>query len=52
MSALTSTMPGVTGFRVGRGEVVEVGLDGFQQSLAHNPSAQELFTRLWQTLSG
>jgi hypothetical protein len=52
LAGVTATMPGVTGFRVGRGEVVGVGLDGFQQSLAHNPSAQELFTRLWQTLSG
>jgi len=52
LAGLTATMPGVTGFRLGRGTVVDVGLDGFQRSLAHNTSAQELLTRLWQILSG
>jgi hypothetical protein len=52
LAGVAATMPGVTGFRLGRGTVVDVGLDGFQRRLAHNSSAQELFTRLWQTLSG
>jgi hypothetical protein len=52
LAGLDATMPGVTGFSIGRGTVVEVGLDGFQRSLAHNISAQELLARLWQILSG
>ncbi len=43
---------GVSGFRIGRGIVVEIGLDGFSSSLAHNTDSQELLARLWQLLSG
>jgi hypothetical protein len=52
LAGVDATMPGVIGFTQGRGSVVEVGLDGFQRRLAHNSSAQELVTRLWQILSG
>jgi hypothetical protein len=51
-AGVDATTPAVTGFRIGRGTVVEVGLDDFQQSLAHNASFQELLARLWQILSG
>jgi hypothetical protein len=40
----------VAGFRVARGIVVEIGLDGFGTSLARNVDAQELVARLWQVL--
>jgi hypothetical protein len=40
----------VAGFRVGRGVVVEIGLDGFGTSLARNVDAQQLIARLWQVL--
>jgi hypothetical protein len=52
LAGIAATMPGVTGFRLGAGIVVEVGLDNFQRSLAGNASAQELLARLWQILSG
>jgi hypothetical protein len=52
LAGIDATMPGVSGFRIGRGMVVEVGLDGYQRSLARNTSSQELLARLWQTLSG
>lgn len=40
----------VAGFPLGRGVVVEIGLEGFGTSLAHNVDAQELIARLWQVL--
>jgi hypothetical protein len=52
LAGLDASTPGVTGFRFGRGTVVEVGLDDFQRSLSANASSQELFTRIWQTLTG
>jgi len=43
--------PTITGFRVGTGTVVEVGLPGFNASLTGNVDSQELFDRIWQLLS-
>jgi flagellar hook capping protein FlgD len=43
----------IVGYRLGRGIVVEIGLEGFGASLAHkNFDAQELVGRLWRVLSG
>jgi hypothetical protein len=47
----TDTAPAIVGYRLGHGIVVEVGLPGFGQSLAHNVDAQELTRRLWTILS-
>ncbi len=41
----------ITGFRNGRGTVVEIGLPEFAASLSHNVDAQELLGRLWKLLS-
>jgi FlgD Ig-like domain len=43
--------PSITGFRFGRGTVVEVGLPGFVPSLRSDLDSQELIQRLWQLLS-
>jgi FlgD Ig-like domain len=42
----------ITGFRDGHGTVVEIGLAGFNSSLAGDIDSQELIRRLWQLLSG
>ncbi len=47
----SATASAIAGFRVGRGLVVEVGLDGFGSSLAHNSDSQELVRRLWAVLA-
>jgi len=41
----------VVGYRLGQGFVVDIGLVGFAQTLAHNVSGQELASRLWTVLS-
>ena len=51
MAGLAAPQPGISGFKLGRGLVVEIGLDGFSSSLAHNTDSQELLARLWQLLS-
>ena len=51
-AGLTSSSPTVIGYRLGRGDVVDIGLPGFGSSLAHNVDAQELVARVWKLLSG
>ncbi|MGI8572403.1 MAG: FlgD immunoglobulin-like domain containing protein [Solirubrobacteraceae bacterium] len=41
----------IVGFDLGRGEVVEIALEGFGSSLTHNVDAQELMSRIWTVLS-
>lgn len=43
--------PAITGFRDGRGTVVEIGLPGFSASLQGNVDSQELFDQVWRRLS-
>jgi hypothetical protein len=54
LAGVSNTAPAVIGFPYGAdgGDVVEIGLDGFNSRLAHNVTAQELFLSLWQLLSG
>ena len=52
MAGIAAPEPGISGFRIGRGMVVEIGLGGFSSSLAHNADSQELLARLLQLLSG
>ncbi len=42
--------PSIIGYRLGKGEVVNIGLVGFGSSLAHNVDARELVSRLWSVL--
>ncbi len=42
--------PSIIGYRLGNGEVVNIGLVGFGSSLAHNVDARELVSRLWSVL--
>lgn len=41
----------IAGFRLGRGDVVEIAIEGFGSSLAHNPGARELLSRILTVLS-
>jgi FlgD Ig-like domain len=41
----------IVGFDLGRGEVVEIALEGFGSTLTHNVDAQELMSRIWTVLS-
>lgn len=50
--AVTSTgATPIIGYRLGRGVVVDVALEGFGASLARNVDAQELLGRIWTVLS-
>jgi FlgD Ig-like domain len=50
--AVTSTgQAPIVGYRLGRGIVVDVALDGFLASLARNVDAQEVLSRIWTMLS-
>jgi hypothetical protein len=53
IAGLNTTEPAVVGFGFGDGggEVIEIGLSGFNARLAHDLSAQEMFLTLWQLLS-
>jgi hypothetical protein len=51
-AGVTYTSPSIVGYRLGRGVVVEIGLEGFGSSLAHNFGAQELVDRVWSVLGG
>jgi hypothetical protein len=51
-AGITPSAPAVIGYRLGRGTVVDVGLDGFGSSLAGNIDAKELFGRVWKLLGG
>jgi hypothetical protein len=50
-AGVATGQPLITGFRDGRGKVVEIGLPQFASALPHNVGAQELFGRLWNLLS-
>ncbi len=41
----------IVAYRLGRGVVVRVGVDGFAQTLAASPSAARIMRRLWTLLS-
>ena len=49
-AGVTSTSAAVIGYRLGRGDVVDIGLPGFGSSLAHNVNAGELVSRVWTLL--
>jgi hypothetical protein len=42
--------PSIVGYRLGRGDVVDIGLPGFALSLAHNIDARELLSAVWKVL--
>jgi hypothetical protein len=52
LAGAAGNTPAVTGFRVGRGTVVEIGLPGFAQRLSDDPDAAALLERGWRILSG
>lgn len=45
-----TAQPSVVGYRLGRGDVVDVGLPGFGSSLRHNLDAAELLASVWSLL--
>jgi flagellar hook assembly protein FlgD len=45
-----SSQPAVIGYRLGHGDVVDIGLPGFGSSLAHNLDASELLASVWRLL--
>jgi hypothetical protein len=47
----TTNAPGIVGYRLGRGVVVDIGLLGFGSRLARNVDAQELVNGVWKLLS-
>ncbi|MGH2842765.1 MAG: hypothetical protein ACRDKL_04175, partial [Solirubrobacteraceae bacterium] len=51
LAGVAAGAPAVAAFMVGKGYVVEVGLAGFNRSLATNVDAQELLGRVWQLLA-
>ena len=51
IAGIDAASPGIIGFRIGRGSVVEIGLTGFTASLANNADSQALLAHLWQILS-
>ncbi len=44
------TTQSIVGYRLGNGDVVDIGLDGFGSSLRHDVDMQELIARLWKVL--
>jgi hypothetical protein len=42
--------PSIVGYRLGHGEVVDIGLPGFGSSLRHNIDASELLASVWRLL--
>lgn len=50
LAGIGAGAPSITAFRLGRGTVVEVGLQGFASGLAHNVDAQELLRAVWRRL--
>lgn len=51
LAGTTNGTPSITGFRLGHGTVVEVGLPGFAARLSADFDAQQLLQRAWQLLS-
>jgi hypothetical protein len=51
MAGIGPGAPDITGFKDGRGTVVELGLPQFAASLTHNVDAQQLLANLWKLLS-
>lgn len=51
LAGIGAGAPDITGFRDGRGTVVEIGLPQFSSALTRNVDAQELLARLWKLLS-
>jgi hypothetical protein len=47
----SNAQPSVVGYRLGRGDVVDIGLPGFGSSLAHNLDASELLASVWRVLA-
>jgi FlgD Ig-like domain len=52
MAGIAASVPAIAGFRLGSGDVVEVGLPEFGSSLAGNVDAQELLDSVLQLLAG
>jgi hypothetical protein len=51
LAGIGAGAPDITGFRDGRGTVVEIGLPQFSSALTRNVDAQELLASLWKLLS-
>jgi flagellar hook assembly protein FlgD len=50
-AGVSNRSPAVIGYRLGHGDVVDIGLPGFAASLAHQVEAKELLGRVWSLLS-
>lgn len=50
-AGVTAGSSAVLGYRLGHGDVVDIGLPGFGSSLAHDVDGQELVGRVWKLLS-
>jgi hypothetical protein len=50
-AGVSSRSPAVIGYRLGHGDVVDIGLPRFASSLAHEVEAKELLGRVWSLLS-
>ena len=50
-AGVSNRSPAVIGYRLGHGDVVDIGLPGFASSLAHEIEARELLGRVWSRLS-
>jgi hypothetical protein len=51
LAGVAEGYPSIAGFRLGRGSVVEIGIENFGAALGDNVDAQELVGRLWRLLS-
>jgi hypothetical protein len=47
----SNAQPSVVGYRLGHGDVVDIGLPGFASSLAHNLDAAQLLASVWRLLA-
>jgi hypothetical protein len=52
LAGVAESAPAVAGFTLGSGQVVEVGIEGFVGSLAHNVDSQELMSSITKSLGG
>jgi hypothetical protein len=52
LAGVAASAPAVAAFALGAGQVVEVGIDGFVDSLAHEVDSQELMANITKLLSG
>jgi hypothetical protein len=52
VAGTSTSTPGIIGFALGHGAVVDVGVAGFASALPHNADFQEFLARVWSLLGG